>query len=204
MTALRNSLWRAVISEGGAPKLANLVTLSRAILIAPIFALLISGHNLAALSLYVVAAATDLVDGWLARRSGRSSAFGAQLDAVVDNLFAVAILGFLLLAFPDVGRRHGISLVILFAGPVGYLAVSWLLKRRFLMFHFWSAKLGGLLLFCLWPLIALTGSEVWILAAAAVVALSRLEQLVFILRGGLDLNAQHGLAPIPVGLELQP
>lgn len=203
MTVPGNSLWRTVISEGGAPKLANLVTLSRAILIAPIFALLISGHSLAALSLYLVAAASDLVDGWLARRSGRSSAFGAQLDAVVDNLFSVAILGFLLLAFPGVGQRHTTSLVILFVGPVGYLAVSWLLKRRFLMFHFWSAKLGGLLLFCLWPLIALTSSEIWILGAAAVVALSRLEQLVFILRGGLDLNAPHGLATIPVGLELQ-
>ena len=204
MSAVNRSLWRAVVAEGESLKLANLVTLARGVLIVPTFALLIAGHPWAALIVYSVAASTDLFDGWLARRSGRSSAFGAQLDAAVDNLFSVAILGFLLLAYPGLAQRHAVALIILFVGPVAYLATSWLLKRRFLMFHFWSAKAGAVLLFCLWPLIAITGSEAWLPAAAALVGLSRLEQIVFILRGGLDLNAPHGLAPIPRALELQP
>ena len=204
MSAVNRSLWRAVVAEGESLKLANLVTLARGVLIVPTFALLIAGHPWAALIVYGVAASTDLFDGWLARRSGRSSAFGAQLDAAVDNLFSVAILGFLLLAYPGVAQRHAIALIVLFVGPVAYLAASWLLKRRFLMFHFWSAKAGAVLLFCMWPLMAITGSEAWLPAAAALVGLSRLEQIVFILRGGLDLNAPHGLAQIPRALELQP
>jgi phosphatidylglycerophosphate synthase len=196
--------WRAIVAEDGELKLANLVTLSRGLLIAPIFALQLFGHPIAALAVYILAASTDLADGWLARRSGRSSNFGAQLDAVIDNLFSVAILGFLLLAYPELVSRHGIALVVLFAGPVAYLAASWLLKRRFLMFHFWSAKAGAVLLFCLWPLIAVSGSEIWIPVAASLVGISRLEQIVFILRGGRDLNAPHGLSPIAQGLELQP
>ena len=195
------SLWHTVASEGGSLKLANLVTLSRGVLIVPILALLLAGRLVDALVVYVIAATTDLFDGWLARRSGRSSNFGAQLDAVVDNLFSVAILGFLLLAYPGLAQRHGLALMVLFAGPVAYLAASWLLKRRFLMFHFWSAKAGAVLLFCLWPLMAITASEAWLPAAATLVAISRLEQIVFILRGGLDLNAPHGLAPIPQALE---
>jgi phosphatidylglycerophosphate synthase len=204
MTQSQTPFWRAVVAEGGPLKLANLVTLSRGLLIAPIFALLLTGHPIAALATYVVAASTDLFDGWLARRSGRSSNFGAQLDAVIDNVFSVAILGFLLLALPGLAGRHAVALAVLFAGPVAYLAASWLLKRRFLMFHFWSAKAGAVLLFCLWPLVAVTGSELWIPITAALVGLSRLEQIVFILRGGLDLNAPHGLAPISQRLELQP
>jgi len=203
MTSAKTSIWRTVISEGGRLKLANLVTLSRCMLIAPIFALQLSGHPLAAIATYVVAASTDLVDGWLARRSGRSSDFGAQLDAVVDNLFSIAILGFLLFAYPSLAARHAVSLVVLFAGPLAYLAASWLLTRRILMFHFWSAKAGAALLFCLWPLVAITGSEAWITGAAALVGLSRLEQIAFILRGGCDLNAHHGLAPIGRELRLQ-
>lgn len=195
---------RTVVAEGEGLKLANLVTLSRGVLIVPTFALLIAGQPLAALVVYSVAASTDLFDGWLARRSGRSSAFGAQLDAGVDNLFSVAILGFLLLAFPGLTQRHAIGLLVLFAGPIIYLAASWLLTRRFLMFHFWSAKAGAVLLFCLWPLIAVTRSEAWLTAAAALVGFSRLEQIIFILRGGQDLNAPHGLSPVPVALELQP
>lgn len=197
MTASTGSFWRTVVDEGAGLKLANLVTLSRGVLIVPIFALLVAGRPMAALVVYVIAASTDLVDGWLARREGRSSDYGAQLDAVIDNLFSVAILGFLLLAYPDLVQRHGLALIGLFGGPIAYLAASWLLTRRFLMFHFWSAKAGAVLLFCLWPLMAVTGSEAWLAAAAALVGLSRLEQIVFILRGGVDLNASHGFAAIP-------
>jgi phosphatidylglycerophosphate synthase len=197
MTTSTTPLWRSVLAEGEGVKLANLVTLSRGLLIAPIFAALLTGHPVAALVTYGVAASTDLVDGWLARLSGRSSQFGAQLDAVVDNLFSVAILGFLLLAYPGLAARHPAALLVLFAGPVAYLAASWLLTRRFLMFHFWSAKAGAVLLFCLWPLMAVSGSEAWVVAAAAVVGVSRLEQVVFILRGGVELNAPHGLTRIP-------
>ncbi len=188
------AFWRRVVAEDGRLKVANMVTLSRAILIVPVFVLLGAGRPRAALWVYCIAASTDLVDGWLARRSGRSSAFGAQLDAVVDNLFSLAILGFLLLAYPGLVSRHAGALSVLFGSPIAYLGVSWLLTRRFLMFHFWSAKAGAFLLFCLWPLIAITGSDTWLTVAAAVVGLSRLEQVVFLFRGGDDLNAAHGLA----------
>lgn len=185
-----------VLREDGAWKVANLVTLSRGLLIAPILALLSVGSRWPALALYGLAAATDLVDGWLARRSGRASAFGAQLDAVVDNLFSLAILAFLVIDFPGLPSRHPVALLVLFAGPLAYLVLSWVLSRRVLMFHFWSAKAGAVLLFCLWPLVALTGLEVWIAIAAAVVGLSRLEQVIFILRGGRALDAAHGLGSV--------
>ncbi len=194
MTAPTDTIWRRVLAEDGGMKLANLVTLSRGVLIVPIFLLLGLEHGLAALALYILAASTDLIDGWLARRSGRASEFGAQLDAAVDNLFSLAILGFLLLAFPGLASRHGVALAVLFGAPLAYLALSWLLRRQFMMFHFWSAKAGAVLLFCLWPLVAVTGWEGWIPLAAALVALSRLEQILFILRGGRDLDAPHGLA----------
>ena len=190
-----------IVGEGAGPKLANLVTLSRAVLIAPILALLLGSHALWALGVYVVAAATDVVDGWLARRSGRASTFGAQLDAAVDNVFSLAILGFLLLAYPALVARHPVATTVLALVPLAYLAASWLLKRRFLMFHFWSAKAGALLLFCLWPLQAMTGWEGWLPVTAAVVGLSRLEQLVFIFRGGVDLEAPHGFAAIRPSFE---
>lgn len=180
-----------ILGEGGRLKLANLVTLSRGLAILPIALLLLAGRPAAALALYLGAAATDLVDGWLARREGRASEFGAQLDAIVDNLFSVGILAFLLLAYPGLGERQGLALIVLFGAPVAYLALSWLLTRRLMMFHFWSAKAGAFLLFVLWPLIALSRWEGWIAVAAAVVGLSRLEQVAFILRGGADLDAPH-------------
>jgi phosphatidylglycerophosphate synthase len=187
-------VWLRVFAEEGRLKLANLVTLARGGLIAPILALLAGGQTRAALALYLVAAATDLIDGWLARRTGQASAFGAQLDAVVDNLFSLAILAFLALACPGILARHPVALAVLFGAPVAYLGLSWLLSRRVLMFHFWSAKAGAFLLFCLWPLIAASHWEGWVALTAVLVGGSRLEQVVFILRGGRQLDAPHGLA----------
>jgi phosphatidylglycerophosphate synthase len=192
MTAFPLSL----VVERGEFKPANAVTLTRAVLILPIFALLWAGRPTAALGLYMVAAVTDLVDGWLARRFRQASAFGAQLDAVVDNIFSVAILGFLALAYPRLIARQWLAAAVLFGGPVLYLGVSWLATRRAMMFHVWSAKAGAFLLFCLWPAIAITGWSGWLWLSALVVGLSRLEQVVLIARGGRDLDASHGFVRI--------
>jgi CDP-diacylglycerol--glycerol-3-phosphate 3-phosphatidyltransferase len=192
MTAFPLSL----VVERGRFKPANAVTLSRGLLIAPIFGLLWAGQATAALVLYVLAALTDLLDGWLARRLRQSSEFGAQLDAVVDNLFSVAILGFLAWAYPGLIARQWLAAAVLFGGPILYLGVSWAMTRRLMMFHVWSAKVGAFLLFCLWPAIAVTGWTGWLWLSALVVGLSRLEQVILIARGGRDLNAGHGFVRI--------
>jgi phosphatidylglycerophosphate synthase len=194
MGAERTPFPLSLVIERGEFKPANAVTLARGVLIAPIYGLLWADRPSAALGVYIVAAATDIVDGWLARRLRQSSAFGAQLDAVVDNLFSVAILGFLGLAYPGLVARQWPAIAVLFGGPLLYLALSWLMTRRLMMFHVWSAKLGALLLFCLWPAIALTGWTGWLWLSAAVVGVSRLEQLILIARGGRDLEAVHGFA----------
>ena len=186
-----------LIFEDGRLKLANLVTLSRAALIVPILMLLLDGKQTPALGLYLLAALTDVFDGWIARSTGQASRFGAQLDAAVDNIFSIGILAFLLLAWPGLWERQWFSLIILFGGPAAYLVVSWAMRRRLMMFHFWSAKVGAFLLFALWPLIAFSGAENLIGIVALVVGFSRVEQVIFMLRGGEDLNAPHGFGPIP-------
>lgn len=196
MTAFPLSL----VVERGRFKPANAITLARAVLIAPFFGLLWAGQATAALGLYILAALTDLMDGWLARRFRQASEFGAQLDAVVDNLFSLAILGFLALAYPGLIARQSLAAAVLFGAPIGYLGVSWLMTRRLMMFHVWSAKIGAFLLFCLWPAIAVTGWTGWLWLCAVAVGLSRLEQVILIARGGRDLNAGHGfvrVAPPP-------
>ena len=50
------------------------------------------GRDLAATLIFVVAAATDWLDGYLARRWNETSAFGAFLDPVADKLMVAAAL----------------------------------------------------------------------------------------------------------------
>ena len=78
----------------------NLITLSRIILIPLIIALyylpyeLLSDHgkNVAASSVFILAAATDWLDGYLARRLNQMSAFGEFLDPVADKLIVAGAL----------------------------------------------------------------------------------------------------------------
>lgn len=51
-----------------------------------------SNQNLVATVIFTVAAITDWLDGWLARRLNQTSAFGAFLDPVADKLMVAAAL----------------------------------------------------------------------------------------------------------------
>lgn len=73
--------------------------------------------NLFATILFVTAAITDLLDGYLARRLNQTSAFGAFLDPVADKLMVAAALILLvelrradaLIAFIIIGREIAVS-----------------------------------------------------------------------------------------------
>ena len=80
--------------------LPNLVTWLRILLIPLIVGvyylpeewLSYSGQNVAATTIFIVAALTDWLDGYLARVLNQMSAFGAFLDPVADKLVVVAAL----------------------------------------------------------------------------------------------------------------
>ncbi len=72
----------------------NGITLARAGMVAGIAGLLVSGvHGWPVLGVAVVALALDGVDGWLARRSGLASAYGARLDMETDAALALVLAG---------------------------------------------------------------------------------------------------------------
>jgi cardiolipin synthase len=54
--------------------------------------LTLPAKNWTAMTIFALAAITDWADGWLARRWGQTSAFGAFLDPVADKLMIVAAL----------------------------------------------------------------------------------------------------------------
>jgi len=101
--------------------LANQVTLLRAALVALLFGLAgetatPAGAWLAA-GTALLASALDGVDGWLARRLGLSSAFGARFDMETDALLIVA-LALLVWQFDKAGYW------VLLAGLLRYLFVA--------------------------------------------------------------------------------
>lgn len=71
--------------------LPNALTVARALLVIPVIALIGIGDPLSALVVFLGAAATDAVDGPLARRRG-TTPLGAALDPLADKILVVGSL----------------------------------------------------------------------------------------------------------------
>lgn len=75
--------------------LPNLLTVTRILLI-PVFVMLFvepsPDRSLAAAIVFVIAAATDLLDGYLARRTGQVTKLGRLLDPIADKLLVLSAL----------------------------------------------------------------------------------------------------------------
>jgi cardiolipin synthase (CMP-forming) len=83
--------------------------------------------NLTATLLFALAAITDWLDGWLARRLNQMSAFGAFLDPVADKLMVAAAL----IVLVDLDRA-GVDVALIIIGRE--IAISALRE--------WMAKIG--------------------------------------------------------------
>lgn len=91
---------------------ANVLTLSRLALAPVVFALIVHGQYLAAAVVFVVAAVTDWLDGYAARRLGIVSAMGRQLDPLVDKVIVAGCYVYLLALGPESGLWPGMVTVI--------------------------------------------------------------------------------------------
>ena len=90
------------------------------------------GANIAAALIFVAAAITDWLDGWVARRWNMGSAFGAFLDPVADKLMVAATLFLLVQENPTplmaitsaiiVGREISISALREWMAEIGQRA----------------------------------------------------------------------------------
>ena len=89
--------------------LPNLLTLSRIFLV-PVFVVVYvipgEGTYVYAAGLFALAAFTDWLDGYLARRLNQTTAFGAFLDPVADKLIVVTALVLLAAVLVDSFSRR--------------------------------------------------------------------------------------------------
>lgn len=101
----------------------------------------VAEQNFIATVAFVLAAVTDWFDGWLARKLGQTSAFGAFLDPVADKLMVAAALVVLVqidradavLAFIIIGREITISALREWMASIGArksVAVSFIGKLK--------------------------------------------------------------------------
>lgn len=102
------------------------------------------------LAVYTLAGLTDALDGWVARKAGTASEFGARLDSIADLLFYGVLL---LRLFPVLWQAlpamiwYAVAAVVL-VRLVAY-AVAAVKYHRFASLHTWLNKLTGGAIFLL-------------------------------------------------------
>ncbi len=121
---LLNPVLRLLAATGVGPNLVTLVgfglSLGAALLV-------LADHRAPAGVVFWLAGLTDLLDGGLARLTGRATKFGALLDSTLDRLSEAALLGALGVVFARGGDEVGVGLA--FGAAVFGLLTSYVRAR---------------------------------------------------------------------------
>ena len=103
---------------------------------------------MAVYSLYITAGFTDMIDGWVARKTNTVSAFGAKLDTVADIVFVIVcmiklipVIEILVWLYAWIGVIALIKIINIVSGYV--------VQKQFVAVHSVMNKVTGILLFLL-------------------------------------------------------
>ena len=124
--------------------LANNITIVR--ILCSIVMLFFPAFSLAFYVLYITAGVSDMVDGWVARRTHTASELGAKLDTIADIVFVVVCMMKLLpvLSIP-VWLWVWIGIIALI--KIINIISGFIVQKRFVSVHSTMNKVTGLLLF---------------------------------------------------------
>ena len=129
-------------------------------------------------AVYTLAGLTDALDGWMARRTGTASDFGARLDSIADLLFYGALLIRLMpvlgQAFPREIWLAVAAVLLVRLAAYGVAAVRY---RRFVALHTWLNKLTGAAVFLLPYVLAVSTGVVYGWMVCVLALLASLEEL---------------------------
>ena len=124
--------------------MANIVTSIRilcsiALLFFPVF-------SLAFYALYLTAGVSDMVDGWVARRTHTASELGAKLDTIADIVFVIVCL-VKLLPVLDIAVWLYVWIGVIALIKIINIISGFVVQKRFVSVHSIMNKTTGLLLF---------------------------------------------------------
>lgn len=161
--------------------LPNAITLARLCSVPVLAWLAFRRMDTAFAAVLVPALASDVLDGWLARRLGAVSQLGSTLDSVADISVILVMVYAIWPLHPDVYLEDGwviIGVVVIWV--FAHLASLWR-YGRLASFHTWLIR-SGIFAFCLFALVLFLFQFVpWMLyLAAALCTLGAIEHFVML------------------------
>ena len=125
-------------------QIPNLLSASRIVFCLPL--LLVYAMTLPFWVLYVIAGMTDMLDGFLARRWGVESKFGARLDSWADFVFVIAV-GYKLFPWLKLPATLWMMIGLIALVKASNAVSAYIVRHKMVFLHTQANKLTGLLLF---------------------------------------------------------
>ena len=125
-------------------RIPNFLSASRIALCLPL--LLVDAMTVPFWVLYVMAGLTDMLDGFLARRWGVESKFGARLDSWADLVFVLAV-GYKIFPWLKLPAALWMMIALIALVKIVNAISSYVVKHRIEFLHTKANKLTGFLLF---------------------------------------------------------
>lgn len=172
---------------------ANIISIIRIILSLILF--FVFNHTVLFIVLYIICGVSDVLDGYIARKTNTQSELGARLDSIADLiLYTLITVSVILWMGNGIYRFIPILISIIIIRLVN-IAIAAYKFRAFAMLHTWGNKITGFLTFIV-PLFLIYKryTVLWIICFIAV--LSAIEETVIhISSTKLNLN-RHSIYKI--------
>lgn len=133
--------------------------------------------------IYALAGLTDALDGWIARKTGTASEFGARLDSAADLLFyAVTLFRIFPFLWSVLPKDIWYAVAVILLVRLGAYLIAAVKYRRFASLHTYLNKLTGGAVFLIPFLLPTPYASIFCRVVCAVAAVAALEELVLHLR----------------------
>lgn len=152
--------------------------------------ILIDPLSLVFYTVYIICGFSDIIDGFIARKTGTTSVFGAKLDSIADMI----MIGVLLyLFYPIINPKIEIIICVILIGTIRLIAMIVALKKykTFASIHTYGNKITGIILFLFPILILYIDTTILMYIICVVASISATEELIIQLTSyELQLNRQ--------------
>lgn len=146
--------------------------------------------SLAFYIIYIICGFSDIIDGFIARKTGTTSNLGAKLDSIADMIMAGVLL---LLIYLILNPTTKIVIWIVLIGMIRLLSMFIAMKKykTFASIHTYGNKIAGIVLFLFPILIPYINITILMYITCVVASISAIEELIIQLTSNkLELNKQ--------------
>jgi len=158
----------------GLKSIANYISITR-IFLALILAL-VKPLSITFFTIYLVCGISDVLDGYIARKTNTASKLGEKIDSVAD-LIMVVVLMIVLYPIIDLSAQIIAWIVILGIIRAVSMMVVFVKYKTFVILHTYGNKITGLVLFAFPLLLAFIQSDRLIYIICVVASISAIDEL---------------------------